>query len=1016
MTEEYQMHDPFRANQELIEEISMLKQRIQELEQSESEHKQAKEALQLQEMQLRTILESTNDGILAIDNTGSVIKSNKRFADLWEIPSDLLKKGNDEALLAYVLAQVVDPDAFQKKVHELYASTAIDFDTILFKDGRIIERYSCPLLSEGVINGRVWSFRNITDRKRAEEALRESEEKFRLLIENAPDAIYVHADARFIYLNHSAVNLFGAETADHLIGSSIMDRYDPDCHGMITKRLHDLYEERKKLPIVEQVYLRVDGSSVPVEAHAVPIPYNEKNAALTFVRDITDRKQAEEALRESEERYRGLVESASDIVFRTDGTGHFTFINPAALRITGYKENEIIGRHYPTLIRQDMREEAMKFFGRQFVKEIPNTYSEYPVIVKDGHEIWLGQNTQLIFQDGNVMAFQAVARDITDRRRVEEALRESEERYRTILENIEDGYFEVDTAGNLTFFNDSVCRMVGMTRAEMMGMNNRQYTDKENSKILYQAFNKVFRTGEPSKGVDYEIIRKDGTKLHIEASISLIRNVSGQPIGFRGVMRNITDRKRAEQEKTILADIGRLIGSTMDIDEVYERFAVEARKLIPFDRLSVNLHSPQEENVKVVYIFGETISGRNKGELFPLKGSVSEVLIKTRAGLYSHPKNSEEMDQRFPNHAATIQAGMRSLMGVPLIYRDEVIGSLHFRSKTSNAYTERYLRLAERIGAQIAGAIGSAQLFSNLMKTENSLRESEGRFRGLVEQAAVGVAEIDINTGRFLTVNRRLCEMVGRTEEELLNTTFQAITHPEDLQLHEGKTQMMLAGEIGHYSLEKRYLRKDGGIVWVNITVSPLWKPGEAPERNIAVVEDFTDRKRMEEEIREMSFRDQMTELYNRRGFITLAEQQIRAAIRNRRSMLLTFVDCDGLKGINDTLGHEEGDRALIVTANVLRQTFRKSDIIARLGGDEFAVLSIDATNINPEDFSKRLQQNIDAGNAKNVRPYKLAMSWGTAVYDPQIHCSLDDLISRADSMMYEQKKMKSVNTSKTGR
>jgi diguanylate cyclase (GGDEF)-like protein/PAS domain S-box-containing protein len=324
--------------------------------------------------------------------------------------------------------------------------------------------------------------------------------------------------------------------------------------------------------------------------------------------------------------------------------------------------------------------------------------------------------------------------------------------------------------------------------------------------------------------------------------------------------------------------------------------------------------------------------------------------------------------------------------------------------------------LAERIGAQIAGAIGSAQLFSNLMKTENSLRESEGRFRGLVEQAAVGVAEIDINTGRFLTVNRRLCEMVGRTEEELLNTTFQAITHPEDLQLHEGKTQMMLAGEIGHYSLEKRYLRKDGGIVWVNITVSPLWKPGEAPERNIAVVEDFTDRKRMEEEIREMSFRDQMTELYNRRGFITLAEQQIRAAIRNRRSMLLTFVDCDGLKGINDTLGHEEGDRALIVTANVLRQTFRKSDIIARLGGDEFAVLSIDATNINPEDFSKRLQQNIDAGNAKKVRPYKLAMSWGTAVYDPQIHCSLDDLISRADSMMYEQKKMKSVNTSKTGR
>ena len=180
-------------------------------------------------------------------------------------------------------------------------------------------------------------------------AIRRSEEKFRLLIENAPDAIYVHADGRFIYLNHAAVNLFGAETADQLIGSSIMDRYHPDYRDMITKRLQDLYGEQRKLPIVEQVYLRLDGSAVPVEAHAVPITYNDKKAALTFVRDITERKQAEKALRESEDRYRTLVENASDIVFRTDDTGHFTFVNPAALRITGYEEKEMIGRHYLTL-------------------------------------------------------------------------------------------------------------------------------------------------------------------------------------------------------------------------------------------------------------------------------------------------------------------------------------------------------------------------------------------------------------------------------------------------------------------------------------------------------------------------------------------------------------------------------------------------------------------------------------------------------------------------------------------
>ena len=138
-----------------------------------------------------------------------------------------------------------------------------------------------------------------------------------------------------------------------------------------------------------------------------------------------------------------------------------------------------------------------------------------------------------------------------DRKQAEKALRESEERYRTIIENIEDGYFEVDIAGNFIFFNDSVCRMAGYTRAELMGMNNRQYTDKENRQILYQAFNKVFRTGEPSKGVAYEIIGKDKTRLYIESSVSLIRNTSGQPIGFRGIMRNITERKQAEEAITL---------------------------------------------------------------------------------------------------------------------------------------------------------------------------------------------------------------------------------------------------------------------------------------------------------------------------------------------------------------------------------------------------------------------------------------------------------------------------------
>ena len=164
-----------------------------------TERKRAEDELQLHAMQLRTILESTGDGILAIDDAGRVIKTNQRFADLWHLPADLVETGDDEALLTYVLNQLVDPDAFLEKVHALYASIAVDLDTILFTDGRIVERYSCPLLNEGVINGRVWSFRDITARKHAEEEVRRQAEQLTRTVEGAVLAMSHMVESRDPY-------------------------------------------------------------------------------------------------------------------------------------------------------------------------------------------------------------------------------------------------------------------------------------------------------------------------------------------------------------------------------------------------------------------------------------------------------------------------------------------------------------------------------------------------------------------------------------------------------------------------------------------------------------------------------------------------------------------------------------------------------------------------------------------------------------------------------------------------
>jgi len=317
--------------------------------------------------------------------------------------------------------------------------------------------------------------------------------------------------------------------------------------------------------------------------------------------------------------------------------------------------------------------------------------------------------------------------------------------------------------------------------------------------------------------------------------------------------RNQQTIQQLANEAGIVAEIGRLISSTLDIDEVYDRFAAETRKLISFDRLAVNLFDLQKNLLPIAYVAGSDIPGRKQGDSPLLAGTFSEEIIQTKAGLLLQPLNAAERDRilsRFPSLSPTFEEGFLSLMGIPLVYRNDVIGILHFRSMKRNAYHEQDLRLAERIGSQIAGAIANSRLFSDLKNTEASLRESEGRFRALFEQMAVGVSENDASTNRYVTVNRRLCEIVGRTEEEMLATTFREITHPEDRHLHEEKAALMLAGKIRYYNLEKRYVRKDGAVVWADVTVSPLWKPGEPPGYTIAVAQDITGRKRLEEEHR----------------------------------------------------------------------------------------------------------------------------------------------------------------------
>ena len=300
------------------------------------------------------------------------------------------------------------------------------------------------------------------------------------------------------------------------------------------------------------------------------------------------------------------------------------------------------------------------------------------------------------------------------------------------------------------------------------------------------------------------------------------------------------------------------------------------------------------------------------------------------------------------------------------------------------------------LGVVIIPCIGF--LLMTRERDERMLRENEERFHQLADSTFEGIVIHD--QGKILDVNQSILKMIGYGYDEVIGTDVMRYVAPASREL---VLRSMQSGYDRPFEIV--LTTKGGSTRTMEVNGKPLAYKGK--QARMVALHDITERKKMEEAIRDISLRDPLTELYNRRGFITLGEQQLKAAHRAKRPMLLVFVDVDELKWINDKLGHDQGDRALIDTANILRLTFRESDIIARIGGDEFAVLAIDAADMNPELFSNRIGQDIHEFNRRESRPYRLAVSHGAALYDPESQLSLEQLISAADELMYVQKKAK---------
>ncbi len=509
-------------------------------------------------------------------------------------------------------------------------------------------------------------------------------------------------------------------------------------------------------------------------------------------------------------------------------------------------------------------------------------------------------------------------------------------------------------------------------------------------------------------------LRKDGSLIEVEV-LGTPLSYQGKP-AIHGTLVDISDRKLMESK---LARINRvreeLITSktkgeklkiiTEGLVQIFEADFARIWTVKPGDRCSECLHAQVKEGPPVC---------REKEQCLHLLASSGrythtdgEVHGRVPFGQYmigliasgNIPKfltNDVLHEPLIENHDWAKELGLISCAGYRLLSNEG--GSIGVLALFSRHIISPYDDiLLEGLANSTAQVIQTARI-------EEKLREGEERYRTAIEQSNDGVALV--KEDRHLFVNQRLVEIFGYDRpEEIIGQPVGMVVHPDDRERVMDITRRRQKGEALPQKYEFIGQRKNGEPIPIEVSAARTTYQG-APVA-LVYLRDITDRKQAEELLRALSIKDELTGLYNRRGFLTLAEQELKRAQRKGTEVLLIFGDLDNMKGINDTLGHKEGDQALKDISRILIETFRESDIIARLGGDEFVVLAMNGFETSAEIMISRFKKVLDDHNRQTKNSYTLSMSLGLAFFDPQNPCSIEVLLAEADKLMYENKQKK---------